>query len=64
MARDRQSNKHIVLTSHPPANRRHRSKVNWGAGDPKERGPVIGSLTSPGDRNVIGAHAGAYALYR
>ena len=36
----------------------------WGAADPRERGPVIGTVTNPGDRNVIGAHGGSYALYR
>jgi GTP cyclohydrolase II len=64
MAQEKQPAKHIVLTSHPPAKHRGAIKIDWGAQDPKRRGPVIGSLTAPGDRNVIGAHAGAYALYR
>jgi GTP cyclohydrolase II len=29
-----------------------------------ERGPLIGTVTSPVHRNVIGTHAGAYSLYR
>ncbi len=56
--------KHIVLTSHPPSRQRRAAGVDWGAPTPAERGPVIGTLTNPGERNVIGAHAGAYALYR
>jgi GTP cyclohydrolase II len=36
----------------------------WGAADAKLRGPVIGSTSVPEHRNVIGAHAGAYAVYR
>ena len=56
---------HIRLTSHPePGASTQRHPIHWGAADPKERGPIIGSVTSPGDRNVIGAHGGAYALYR
>jgi GTP cyclohydrolase II len=38
--------------------------VRWGAPTPAERGPIIGSVTNPADRNVIGAHGGAYSLYR
>ena len=56
---------HIRLTSHPePGTSTHRFPLRWGAATAKERGPVIGSVTSPGDRNVIGAHGGAYSLYR
>ncbi len=64
MAQEKRPTKHIVLTSHPPADRRHANRIHWGAADPKQRGPVIGSLTNAATRNVIGAHAGAYALYR
>jgi GTP cyclohydrolase II len=38
--------------------------LHWGAADPTERGPVIATLHDPELRNVIGTHAGAYALYR
>jgi GTP cyclohydrolase II len=56
---------HIRLTSHPePGTAATRFPIRWGAATPKERGPVIGSVTRPGDRNVIGAHGGAYSLYR
>jgi GTP cyclohydrolase II len=53
----------IVLTSHPPPAGRL-VPVHWGAADPAERGPVIATLQDPELRNVIGTHAGAYALYR
>ena len=56
-------NRHIVLASHPGGGQQPLA-VEWGAGDPLSRGPVIGTLTDPARRNVIGAHAGSYALYR
>jgi GTP cyclohydrolase II len=56
---------HIRLTSHPePGATAERRKIAWGASTAAARGPVIGSVTRPGDRNVIGAHGGAYGLYR
>ena len=56
---------HIRLTSHPePGASTTRFPVRWGGSDPHERGPVIGSVTSPGDRNVIGSHGGSYSVYR
>jgi GTP cyclohydrolase II len=56
---------HIRLTSHPePNTATARFPIRWGAADPKERGPAIGSVTNPGDRNVIGAHGGSYSIYR
>jgi GTP cyclohydrolase II len=59
----KQPNRHIVLTSHPGGGQKPLA-IHWGAADPKARGPVIGTLTDPTRRNVIGAHSGAYALYR
>ncbi len=56
-------NRHIVLTSHPGGGQKP-LPIDWGAADAKARGPVIGTLTDPARRNVIGAHSGAYALYR
>ncbi len=56
--------RHIVLTSHPRAGRAKPPKITWGAPSAALRGPVIGTLSDPSKRNVIGAHAGAYALYR
>ncbi|RXT53031.1 hypothetical protein B6S44_20050 [Bosea sp. Tri-44] len=56
---------HIRLTSHPePGNASTRFPIQWGAGTPEERGPVIASTTAPGDRNCIGAHGGSYSVYR
>ena len=56
---------HIRITSHPEPNAATaRFPVKWGAATAKERGPIIGSVTNPADRNVIGAHGGSYSLYR
>ena len=56
---------HIRLTSHPePGSGVKRFPIQWGASDPAARGPVIGTVTRPADRNVIGAHGGPYGLYR
>ena len=52
---------HIRLTSHPePGAVAPRSPIRWGAATAAERGPLIGTTTRPSDRNVIGAHGGAY----
>lgn len=56
--------KHIVLTSHPPQGAVRPPKISWGAAGARERGPVIGSLNNPHQRNVVGVHSGAYGLYR
>ena len=56
--------KHIVLTSHPPQGAGKPPQINWGAASAGERGPVIGSLNNPSQRNVVGVHSGAYGLYR
>ena len=53
--------KHIVLTSHPREGQ-ERAPIAWGKGDPQKRGPVIGTLSDPARRNVIGAPSGSYAL--
>lgn len=56
---------HIRLTSHPePGTASARWPIKWDAPTAAERGPVIGSVTNPADRNVIGSHGGAYSLYR
>jgi GTP cyclohydrolase II len=55
--------RHIRLTSHPEP-QEQRWRLRWGAADPATRGPVIGSVTQPADRNVIGTHGGSYSLYR
>jgi GTP cyclohydrolase II len=55
---------HIRLTSHPGAGTPSRFPIRWGAPTARERGPVVGTVTAASDRNAIGAHGGAYALYR
>jgi GTP cyclohydrolase II len=55
---------HIRITSHPEPGGKLRFPVHWGAASARERGPVIGTVSRPGDRNAIGSHGGSYALYR
>ncbi len=54
----------VVLTSHPRNATGQTLKVHWGVADAEERGPIVGTLENPGERNAIGTHAGAYSLYR
>jgi GTP cyclohydrolase II len=55
---------HIRLTSHPEPGGKHAFPIQWGAADARERGPIIGTVSRPQDRNVIGSHGGSYAVYR
>src|SRR3569833_3051545 len=55
---------HIRLTSHPAGGKAHLFPITWGAPEARARGPVIGSITAGAHRNVIGAHGGAYSIYR
>jgi len=55
---------HIRLTSHPEPGAKLRFPINWGAATARERGPIIGTVSQPGDRNVIGSHGGSYSVYR
>src|SRR5215469_7558212 len=55
---------HIRLTSHPSGDKPPKYPLQWGADNARARGPVIGSTTARGHRNVIGAHGGAYSIYR
>jgi len=55
---------HIRLTSHPPASDAELLTIHWGAQEPIERGPVVGTTTNRLQRNVIGSHSGAYGIYR
>lgn len=71
MANDNQDDKkkskkltHIKLTSHPDRDGPKGIKIEWGASDPAQRGPVIASMTKSNQRNAIGAHSGSYAIYR
>jgi len=38
--------------------------MNWGGANPELRGPVLATIRHPRQRNVIGAHAGGYSVYR
>jgi GTP cyclohydrolase II len=55
---------HIRLTSHSAGGKPHRFPIRWGAETARARGPVIASVTARALRNVIGAHGGAYSIYR
>jgi GTP cyclohydrolase II len=55
---------HIRLTSHPAVGGTPVRPIEWGAADPLQRGPIIGSTTNKRDRNVIGTHSGSYGIYR
>ena len=59
---ERKRRSHIKLTSHPGGVAH--LPIVWGEADPKVRGPVIGSTSVAEHRNVIGTHAGSYAIYR
>ena len=54
--------RHIILTSHPTGGRMPPPMV-WGASTAAERGPLI-AQSERDRRNVIGAHAGTFAIYR
>ena len=55
---------HIRLTSHPVPGAKHNYPILWGAADARARGPIIGTVSRPQDRNVIGSHGGSYSVYR
>jgi GTP cyclohydrolase II len=55
---------HIRLTSHPEPGAKLRYPIRWGAPTVRERGPIVGTVSRPQERNVIGSHGGSYALYR
>ena len=60
----RSPSSHIRLTSHSAGGGPPPFPVHWGAPTARERGPVIGSFAAGRNRNVIGAHGGAYSIYR
>jgi len=55
---------HIRLTSHPEPGAKLRFPIHWGAATARERGPIIGTVSNPLDRNVVGSHGGSYSVYR
>ena len=56
--------RYIRLTSHPGQGAGSAPAIHWGALSAAERGPVIGTTTHRGHRNVIGTHSGSYGVYR
>jgi len=56
--------RHIRLTSHPGQGPSGAPLLKWGASDPTQRGPVVGTTSHRGQRNVIGSHSGSYGVYR
>ncbi|MGA7958136.1 MAG: GTP cyclohydrolase II [Xanthobacteraceae bacterium] len=55
---------HIRLTSHPEPGAKLPFPIHWGGATARKRGPIIGTVSQPQDRNVIGSHGGSYAVYR
>src|ERR1700741_939325 len=55
---------HIRITSHPAPGAKLNFPIAWGAPTARERGPIIGTVSRPQDRNVIGSHGGSYSVYR
>jgi GTP cyclohydrolase II len=55
---------HIRLTSHPGQGPGGAPPIRWGDADPLQRGPIVGTTTSRGQRNVVGTHSGSYGVYR
>src|SRR5881397_3969264 len=55
---------HIRLTSHPGAGTASRFPIHWDAKTARQRGPVVATPNAGADRNAIGAHGGAYSIYR
>src|SRR5476651_1481469 len=55
---------HIRLTSHPAPGGKHDFPIHWGADSARARCPIIGTVSRPQDRNVIGTHGGSYSVYR
>ena len=64
MPTDAGAPRHIRLTSHPAPGSASIPPIRWGAADPAERGPIVGSTTDRSRRNVIGTHSGSYGIYR
>jgi len=56
----------VVLTTYPDQHGMKPFPLQWGAEDPKVRGPVICSRLGATikQRNALGAHSGSYSIYR
>ncbi len=61
---DAPKRRHIVLTSHSSQSGLKGKPVQWGHGDPQQRGAIVATVTNPNHRNAIGTHSGSYAVYR
>ena len=57
------THEHIILTSHAPVGTGAAPAIKWGAADPAERGAIVGTVTDPTRRNVVGTHSGSYSVY-
>ena len=55
---------HVVLTSHYKQIFKKSIEIKWGAKNPLERGPVVGTISEKENRNAIGTHSGSYTVYR
>lgn len=55
---------HVVLTSHSTHVHKKVSPIVWGAENPRERGPIIATISDKSNRNAIGTHSGSYTVYR
>ncbi len=55
---------HVVLTSHSNQIYKKSIPLQWGHKDPKERGPIIATISEKENRNAIGSHSGSYTVYR
>lgn len=58
------SSEHRYPSSNPAEDAGGAPRIRWGAADPRDRGPVIGTTTNPAQRNAIGTHSGSYGVYR
>jgi GTP cyclohydrolase II len=56
--------RHIRLTSHPGQGTAGAPPIHWGAADPLQRGPIVGTTAHRSQRNVVGTHSGSYGVYR
>lgn len=62
--RKQKRNSHIILTSHENQLSKQSLGIHWAARNAKERGPVVGTISSLSERNSIGTHGGSYTVYR
>ena len=60
------SSQRIILTTYPGGVGINPTPLAWGHADPLVRGPIVASrhVDSIKRRNCIGAHGGAYSIYR